>query len=87
VSDEVVQRIAGNLAQVEVRISKACERSGRSREAVMLVAVSKMRTLEESSPPAFAVSGIWVRIGWRSWRSRCQRWSVPGQVRHRRFGI
>jgi len=43
----VSQAIRANLAQVEKRIAAACERSGRLREAVTLVAVTKTRTLDE----------------------------------------
>ena len=54
--DEVIQRIAGNLARVEERIARACGRAGRRREAVTLVVVSKMRTLEETR--AACICGI-----------------------------
>ena len=54
--DDVVQRISGNLARVEERIAQACGRVGRAREDVTLVAVSKMRTLEETK--AACICGI-----------------------------
>lgn len=54
--DDLVQRIAGNLARVQSRIGQACERADRPRESVTLVAVSKLRTLEETR--AACVCGI-----------------------------
>jgi hypothetical protein len=43
----VLQVVRTNLARVEKRIAAACERSGRPREAVTLVAVTKTRTLDD----------------------------------------
>lgn len=43
----ICDTVARNLAQVEERIVAACERSGRSREAVTLVAVTKTCTLDQ----------------------------------------
>ena len=35
-----------NLAQVEANIQKACEKSGRTRQEVTLIAVSKTKPVE-----------------------------------------
>ena len=39
--------IAENLAEVEARVDAACERAGRSREEVTLIAVSKTKPLDQ----------------------------------------
>lgn len=41
--DELEQRIAANVARVEARIASSCERSGRRREDVLLLCVTKQR--------------------------------------------
>lgn len=47
IPETVRESIAANLAAVEERIAAACQRAGRSREAVTLVAVTKTRSLDE----------------------------------------
>ena len=44
--EEMVANLRGNIARVEERISAACQRSGRRREDVRLVAVSKTHPAE-----------------------------------------
>lgn len=46
-TDSIQEHLAHNLALVEQRISSACERSGRQRAEVTLIAVSKTRSIEE----------------------------------------
>jgi pyridoxal phosphate enzyme (YggS family) len=48
---------AARLASVEARMAAACHRSGRERDAVQLIAVSKLH-------PAEAIAGAW-RLGLR----------------------
>ena len=47
VPDGVQSLVAANLEQLRARIAQACQRAGRSTEAVTLVAVTKTRTAEE----------------------------------------
>lgn len=42
-----LERLATNLARVESRVAAACARAGRSRDEVLLLAVTKQRPLEE----------------------------------------
>jgi pyridoxal phosphate enzyme (YggS family) len=44
---EVMARIGANLAEVEARLQAACDRAGRPRSAVALVAASKTRSPQE----------------------------------------
>jgi pyridoxal phosphate enzyme (YggS family) len=55
-NDSLAGRIAGNLAALEERISRACERSGRARTDVTLIAVSK--TFPAASIDAAVQCGI-----------------------------
>lgn len=47
VPDSLQRNVGANLAQVEERIAAACRRAGRDRSEVTLVAVTKMRSLDE----------------------------------------
>lgn len=47
VSEAMLERIGANLVAVEERIAAACERAGRARGEVTLVAVTKTRSLAE----------------------------------------
>lgn len=42
-----LERLADNLKRVEDRVAAACDRAGRDREEVLLLAVTKKRPLEE----------------------------------------
>jgi pyridoxal phosphate enzyme (YggS family) len=46
-SDAAASRLAANLHAVEQRIAAACQRAGRRRDEVLLVAVTKTRPLPE----------------------------------------
>lgn len=93
--EDVVQRIAGNLARLEERIAQASGRAGRRRETVTLVAVSKNRTLEETR--AACVCGIRhlgenrveelenkVPALARSWTGAPPTWHMIGHVQSRK---
>jgi len=53
------QIIAGNVAQVRERIARAAERSGRTEEAVRLVAVTKYASPTDGVVEALTAAGCW----------------------------
>ena len=53
-SDDLVQRIAGNLAELQAQIDQALQTAGRQNDTVKLVAVSKTVGLTEIAAAIFA---------------------------------
>ena len=59
--------ITENLKDVEARVCAACERSGRKREDVTLIAVSKTKPVDMLEEAYAYVAVILVKIKCRNW--------------------
>lgn len=57
-----------NLADVEAKIVKACENSGRQRDDVTLIAVSKTKPVETLKRLMILVFACLVKIKFRAYR-------------------
>ena len=55
-----------NLEEVEEKIAKACERAGRAREEVTLIAVSKTKPVEMLQEITMRESVILAKIKYRN---------------------
>lgn len=67
-----------NLKNVEERVQAACDRAGRKREEVTLIAVSKTKPVEMLQEFTMKISGISAKIKCRSSvikLRKCQRTS------------
>lgn len=63
------------LASVENRIREACRRSGRSRDEIRLIAVTKYVSLEETRQ---AIDGGLTHIGENRWQDARAKWEALG---------
>ena len=55
-----------NLEEVEEKIAKACERAGRAREEVTLIAVSKTKPIDRYRRSTMRESVILAKIKYRN---------------------
>ncbi|GIP39690.1 UPF0001 protein YlmE [Paenibacillus sp. J31TS4] len=72
-----LQQFEVRAREVEERVAAACERSGRSRESVQVIAVTKYVSLETARQ---AVSLGYTRIGENRWQDVKPKWEAIGDA-------
>jgi len=72
---DALERLKDNIRQVEGRIARACERSGRSPEDVNVIAVTKYVSLHTAK---LALEAGLRHIGENRWQDAKEKWETLG---------